>query len=91
MLFFNIFRHTYDSNSKLINAYFGMNTLAKKALLLHQQRECLYYKRSVRQFLQNTNCKCRYQLYKKKIRNKIYNKTLCQKYTMIRIPKYNNI
>ena len=27
---------------------------------------------------------------KKKIRNKIYNKTLCQKYTMIRIPKYNN-
>ena len=27
---------------------------------------------------------------KKKIRNKIYNKNLCQKYTMIRSPKYNN-
>ena len=27
---------------------------------------------------------------KKKNRNKIYNKNLCQKYTTIRIPKYNN-
>ena len=41
-------------------------------------------------FLQNTNYKYKYQLYKKKIRNKIYNKNLGQKYTMIRIPKYNN-
>ena len=28
---------------------------------------------------------------KKKNRNKIYNKNHCQKYTTIRIPKYNNI
>ena len=49
-----------------------MSTSTKKALLLHQQRECLYYKRSEGLFLQNTNYKYRYQLYKEVLRNKIY-------------------
>ena len=58
-----------------------MSTSTKKPLLLHQQRECLYYKRSEGLFLQNTNYKCRYQLYKKVLLNKIYNRNFFFSFT----------